>query len=61
MLGFYCKDCKKEFDAPKKFSLPKIRNPKETNDFYVCPKCGSSHWTEVVDGVSLDETENENV
>ncbi len=60
MLEFYCRDCKKEFDAPKKFKMPKVTNPKESNVFYVCPECGGSHWTEVVDGVPLDETENEN-
>lgn len=59
MLEFYCKDCETEFDAPKKFSVPKIRNPKETNNFYVCPNCGSANWEELVDGEPLTESEEQ--
>ena len=37
--GFYCKECETEVEAPKHFRIPKITNPKQFTEIYICPNC----------------------
>ena len=35
----YCTHCKTEVKTPKHFRIPKVTNPKQFTEIYICPNC----------------------
>ena len=56
--GFYCKECKTEFEVPKHFRIPKVTNPTQFTEIYICPNCKGQNFTEIIDGETLESEVN---
>ena len=41
----YCNECKRKFDVPVLFRIPKVTDPKRFTEVRICPNCKSENIT----------------